>query len=158
MIKKTPNPVDIHVGSRVRLRRMLIGLSQDKLGEELGLTFQQVQKYEKGTNRIGASRLWQIAKILGVPVQFFFEDLSEPDAGGAAAAGGFAEADAETPVFMDFISSNEGMQLNKYFPLISDMAVRKRIVDLVRSLADEEARDRRSAAAMAAPAASEVNA
>ena len=75
MVKKNPNPVDVHVGGRVRMRRILIGLSQEKLGEQLGLTFQQVQKYEKGSNRISASRLWQMAKILGVPVSFFFDDI-----------------------------------------------------------------------------------
>ena len=72
---RKPNPVDVHVGGRVRLRRMLLGMSQEKLGEHLGLTFQQVQKYEKGANRIGASRLFELARILGVNVQFFFEDL-----------------------------------------------------------------------------------
>jgi len=136
MAKKSPNPIDVHVGSRVRLRRMLVGYSQDKLGEELGLTFQQIQKYEKGANRIGASRLWQIGKILGVPVQFFYEGMSDADAGSAHAAG-FAEEDA-TPLFMDFISSSEGMQLNKYFPQITDPAVRKKILDLVKSLAEED--------------------
>src|ERR1700710_3154299 len=75
MIKKTPNPIDKHVGSRVRMRRMMLGMSQEKLGKKLGLTFQQVQKYEKGTNRIGASRLHQISEILGIPVSFMFEDL-----------------------------------------------------------------------------------
>src|SRR5215510_8830833 len=75
MAKKAPNPVDKHVGSRVRMRRMMLGMSQEKLGDALGLTFQQVQKYEKGTNRIGASRLQQIAHILQVPVAFFFEDV-----------------------------------------------------------------------------------
>ena len=75
MVKKNPNPVDVHVGRRVRMRRVLIGLSQEKLGEHLDLTFQQVQKYEKGTNRVSASRLYEIAHILGVPVSFFFDDL-----------------------------------------------------------------------------------
>ncbi len=73
MAKKAPNPIDKHVGSRVRMRRMMLGMSQEKLGDALGLTFQQVQKYEKGTNRIGASRLQQISQILQVPVSFFFE-------------------------------------------------------------------------------------
>ncbi|MDH3740939.1 MAG: helix-turn-helix domain-containing protein, partial [Hyphomicrobiales bacterium] len=77
MTRRNPNPIDVHVGNRVRMRRMLIGMSQEKLGERLGLTFQQVQKYEKGSNRISASRLYQMAQILGVPVQFFFEDISE---------------------------------------------------------------------------------
>ncbi|RUY60953.1 XRE family transcriptional regulator, partial [Mesorhizobium sp. M7A.F.Ca.CA.001.13.1.1] len=81
--KKKPNPIDIHVGSRIRLRRNMLGMSQEKLGENLGITFQQIQKYEKGTNRVGASRLQAIASILGVPVAFFFEDApgQEPVAG-----------------------------------------------------------------------------
>ena len=72
--KKKPNPIDIHVGSRIRLRRTMLGMSQEKLGESLGITFQQIQKYEKGTNRVGASRLQNIASILNVPVSFFFDD------------------------------------------------------------------------------------
>ena len=93
MAGKKPNPVDAHVGSRVRLRRMLLGMSQERLGESMGLTFQQVQKYEKGVNRIGASRLFQISKILDVPVQFFFEEA--PHIGGdGTAVRGMAEADS----------------------------------------------------------------
>src|SRR5437868_10904520 len=84
MIKKAPNPIDKHVGSRVRMRRVLIGMSQEKLGEALSLTFQQVQKYEKGTNRIGASRLQQISNILGVPVSFFFDGSPGNDIGDGA--------------------------------------------------------------------------
>ena len=89
MAGKKPNPVDAHVGSRVRLRRMLLGMSQERLGESMGLTFQQVQKYEKGVNRIGASRLFQISKILDVPVQFFFEEA--PYTGDGNAGRGMAE-------------------------------------------------------------------
>ena len=88
MLKKVPNPIDRHVGSRVRMRRMLAGISQEKLGDALGLTFQQVQKYEKGSNRISASRLQQIAKMLGVPVAFFFEGAPA----GETTGGGFADA------------------------------------------------------------------
>ena len=80
MAKKAPNPIDKHVGSRVRMRRMMLSMSQEKLGDALGLTFQQVQKYEKGTNRVGASRLQQIAQILQVPVAFFFEGASDASA------------------------------------------------------------------------------
>src|SRR4030042_2052483 len=86
------NPIDVHVGARVRLRRMILGMSQEKLGDSLGLTFQQVQKYEKGTNRIGASRLFDLSQVFGVPVQFFYEELAVAGAGGA---GGFAERPAE---------------------------------------------------------------
>jgi transcriptional regulator with XRE-family HTH domain len=84
MLTKAPNPVDRHVGSRVRMRRMLIGMSQEKLGEALGITFQQIQKYEKGTNRIGASRLHHIARVLGVPVEFFYEGAPEIGTVGAS--------------------------------------------------------------------------
>lgn len=136
MTKKVPNPVDVHVGSRVRLRRMLVGMSQEKLGEMLGLTFQQIQKYEKGANRIGASRLYQIAQILDVPVQFFFEDMAEEHKAGAS--GGFSEADP-APVVMDFVSSAEGLQLNRSYTRIADANVRKRLLDLVKSLSHEHA-------------------
>ena len=134
MIKKTPNPIDVHVGSRVRLRRMLVGLSQEKLGESLGLTFQQVQKYEKGSNRISASRLYQIGRILDVPVQFFFEDI-RPAGGGQAP--GFAEAGDE-PLMMDFLSSSEGLQLNRSFARIQSPTVRRRVVDLVKAISASE--------------------
>ncbi len=129
---KRPNPVDVHVGTRVRLRRMLIGMSQERLGELMGLTFQQIQKYEKGVNRVGASRLHRLSKVLSVPVQFFFEEL--PQSVGAAEAGGFAEATTETYI-VDFLNSREGLELNRAFVQISDPTVRKRVVDLVKSLA-----------------------
>jgi len=132
MLKKLPNPIDRHVGSRVRMQRMLAGISQEKLGEALGLTFQQVQKYEKGTNRISASRLQQIAKMLGVPVSFFFEGAP----GGEATSGGFAEATASTYV-ADFLTTSEGVQLSKAFVRIKNPRVRRRVIDLVEALADE---------------------
>ena len=133
--KKKPNPIDIHVGSRVRLRRNMLGMSQEKLGENLGITFQQIQKYEKGTNRVGASRLQAIASILGVPVSFFFEDApgQEP-----APSRGFSE-DASMASAMEFCSSTEGLQLNKAFARIKDPKVRRRVVDLVSTLSQEHA-------------------
>src|SRR5680860_5840 len=106
--KRKPNPIDIHVGSRVRLRRTMSGMSQEKLGEGLGITFQQIQKYEKGTNRIGASRLQEIASLLSTPVSFFFEGA--PGSGNAGQAG-FAESKS-TNYVVDFLSSSEGLQLN----------------------------------------------
>jgi len=133
---RRPNPVDTHVGTRVRLRRMLLGMSQEKLGEHLGLTFQQVQKYEKGVNRIGASRLFDLAHVLGVPVQFFYDDL--PAAGSEANSVGFAERPTDSYV-VDFLSSREGLELNKAFVRISDARARRAIVDLVRALAGNEA-------------------
>jgi len=132
--KKKPNPIDIHVGSRVRLRRNMLGMSQEKLGESLGITFQQIQKYEKGTNRVGASRLQAIASILSVPVSFFFEDAPGQD---GAAAGGFAE-DSSTSFVVDFLNSAEGIQLNRAFARIADVRVRRKIIDLVKALASDE--------------------
>lgn len=116
---------------------MLIGLSQEKLGERLGLTFQQVQKYEKGSNRISASRLYQMAQILSVPVQFFFEDLPEQAKGEFGAASGFSESSQEA-LIMDFINSSEGLQLNKAFSEIPDPGVRRKVVDLVKAIAGHE--------------------
>ena len=131
--KKQANPVDAHVGHRVRLRRMLVGMSQERLGEMLGLTFQQVQKYEKGINRIGAGRLFEVANILGVPISFFYEDVGAAH----ASAPGFAESEEPPPV-MEFLSSGEGLQLSLAFMRIKDVKVRRRILDLVRSLAENE--------------------
>lgn len=131
--KKQPNPIDIHVGSRVRLRRMMLGMSQEKLGEALGITFQQIQKYEKGTNRIGASRLQHIARVLSVPVSFFFEDAP----GGPAQPSGMAESNSAQYV-VDFLSSSEGLQLNKAFVRIKDAKLRRKILDLVRAIAGEQ--------------------
>jgi len=133
---RRPNPIDTHVGSRVRLRRMLLGMSQEKLGEHLGLTFQQVQKYEKGVNRIGASRLFDLAHVLGVPVQFFYDD-APAGSGDATVAHGFAERPTESYV-VEFLSGREGLELNKAFVRISDPRVRRSIVELVRALAGEE--------------------
>ena len=130
MAGKKPHLVDQHVGSRVRLRRMLLGMSQERLGESIGITFQQVQKYEKGVNRIGASRLLQISEILDVPVEFFFEEAPHID---GRRAPGMAEADSETFV-LEFLNSREGLELNRAFAKIADPKVRKRVVNLVRSL------------------------
>jgi transcriptional regulator with XRE-family HTH domain len=138
-VKKAPNPIDRHVGSRVRMRRILLGMSQEKLGEALGLTFQQVQKYEKGTNRIGASRLQQISTTLNVPPSFFFDGA--PSADDSLPPGATPEAAAEAPsssYVLDFIASAEGLHLNKAFARIQDAKVRKRIVDLVVSIAGED--------------------
>lgn len=137
-VKKVPNPIDIHVGSRIRLRRSMVGMSQEKLGESLGITFQQIQKYEKGTNRVGASRLQNIAAVLNVPVSFFFEDAPNGDA--EAGAGGLEEASSSNYV-VNFLSSSEGLQLNRAFVKIQDPKVRRKIIDLVRTLADEDPAD-----------------
>jgi transcriptional regulator with XRE-family HTH domain len=134
---RRPNPIDVHVGSRVRLQRMLLGISQEKLGERLGLTFQQVQKYEKGVNRIGASRLFDLAQVLGVPVQFFYDDAPAGETKDVVSAG-FADRTADNYVF-DFLNTREGLELNKAFARISDHKARRAILDLVRSLANEAA-------------------
>ena len=132
--KKKPNPTDTHVGSRIRLRRNMLGMSQEKLGDMLGITFQQVQKYEKGTNRVGASRLQAISQILQVPVSFFFEDVSSAE---PARQGGLAEAGGPAPA-LDFCSSAEGLQLNRAFVRIGDAKVRRKVIELVKALADVE--------------------
>ena len=136
MSKRNPNPIDVHVGNRVRMRRMLIGMSQEKLGEKLGLTFQQVQKYEKGSNRVSASRLHHMAQILNVPVQYFFDDL--PEGAASEEHGGFSES-AEPNMIMSFLSTSEGLQLTRAFNEITDTDVRRRVVDLVKSLASRPA-------------------
>lgn len=133
-MKKAPDPIDRHVGSRVRMQRILMKMSQEKLGEALGLTFQQVQKYEKGLNRIGASRLQQISKTLNVPPSFFFEGAP---ASGVASGPGFAE-ESSSQYVVDFLSTAEGLHLNRAFARIKDPKVRKRILDLVTALADQE--------------------
>jgi transcriptional regulator with XRE-family HTH domain len=125
MPAKPPNPVDRHVGSRVRMRRIMLGMSQEKLGEGLGLTFQQIQKYEKGTNRIGASRIHQISEILQVPVSFLFEGSP-----GSSSATSFSEA--PSPAYVaDFLATAEGLALIRAFTQIPSIKLRRAIVDMV---------------------------
>jgi transcriptional regulator with XRE-family HTH domain len=134
MAKKAPNPIDKHVGSRVRMRRMMLNMSQEKLGDALGLTFQQVQKYEKGTNRIGASRLQQISGILQVPVSFFFEGA--PHLPGHSHAG---MSEAPSPAYVsDFLATSDGLSLVKAFMRIKSGKMRRRIVELVEQIAGSE--------------------
>jgi len=134
MAKKAPNPIDKHVGARVRMRRMMLSMSQEKLGNSLGLTFQQVQKYEKGTNRIGASRLQQISHILQVPVAFFFEGA--PTVGGSRSDG---MSEAPSPAYVsDFLATSDGLALTKAFMRITDSKLRRRIVDLVEQIAADK--------------------
>jgi transcriptional regulator with XRE-family HTH domain len=133
MAKKAPNPIDKHVGSRVRMRRMMLSMSQEKLGGALGLTFQQVQKYEKGTNRIGASRLQQISNILQVPVAFFFEGAPtfHPQSEGMS--------EAPSPTYVaEFLATADGLALTKAFMEIKEAKLRRRIVDLVEEIAGRE--------------------
>ena len=141
-------PVDIHVGARIKLRRTLMGLSQERLGEALGLTFQQVQKYERGVNRVGASRLFDLSRVLDVPISFFFDDM--PDANGAgtqnAAADvgsrrvfGMADAQDSFGGSLDdgVLSRRETLELVRAYYKITDPSVRRRVFDLIRSMATE---------------------
>jgi len=135
--KKAPNPTDKHVGSRVRMRRMMLSMSQEKLGDALDLTFQQVQKYEKGTNRIGASRLQQISHILQVPVSFFFEGAPTVHFGSRVEGMG----EAPSPAYVsDFLATSDGLALTKAFMRIDDSKLRRRIVDLVEQIAGRDKR------------------
>ena len=131
--KKAPNPVDSHVGSRVRMRRKMLAMTQEKLGRALGLTFQQVQKYEKGANRIGGSRLQQISQILQVPVAFFFED-----APGASATSKSDESALSLAHVDDFVSSSDGLRLIAAFARIKSATLRRRITSLVQEMADQD--------------------
>jgi transcriptional regulator with XRE-family HTH domain len=132
-----PSPIDVHVGSRIRLRRTLLGMSQERLGEALGLTFQQVQKYERGVNRVGASRLFDLSRVLDVPISFFFDDM--PDALAASHGGqvskrfsGFAEA--QEGFADDTLNRRETLELVRAYYRITDPAVRKRVFELIKSM------------------------
>jgi transcriptional regulator with XRE-family HTH domain len=138
---RKPNPIDVHVGSRVRYRRMIVGMSQEKLGERMNLTFQQIQKYEKGTNRIGASRLFQLSRILDVPVGYFFEDAFPNSVQPASSPNGLHEPEQES-YLLDFLNSREGLDLNRAFSKINDPKVRRRVIELVRALAEEKPEDK----------------
>src|SRR5215216_7257149 len=131
MPKKAPNPTDKHVGARVRMRRMMLSMSQEKLGDALGLTFQQVQKYEKGANRIGASRLSHIAAILGVPISFFYEGAPTPRQSG------FGD-DSTLSGIADFLATKEGLHLMTSFLKISNEAVRRQLVALITAISAAE--------------------
>lgn len=131
--KKSPSPIDRHIGSRIRARRTLIGMSQEKLGEALGLTFQQVQKYEKGTNRVGSGRLQEIGDILGVPVTYFFEGQE-----------GERKAKEGSPIVQeieDFLSQKDSIELLSAFNAITDPAVRRALVNMARASAGQEKSD-----------------
>lgn len=129
-----PNPVDVHVGGRIRLRRTLLGMSQERLGDALGLTFQQVQKYERGTNRVGASRLWDLSRVLDVPVSFFYEDMAETVAGNSPRLiSGMAEEPELAEV--DPLTKRETLELVRAYYRIQDPTVRKRVFDLAKALA-----------------------
>ena len=131
--KKTPNPTDQHVGARVRMRRIMLAMSQEKLGAALNLTFQQVQKYERGTNRIGAGRLQQLSHVLQVPVEFFFEG-----APNASAPHGSNKSEPWMAQIDDFVSNPDGLRLIEAFMRIDNAALRRRIVMLVQEIAADD--------------------
>ena len=136
-----PSPIDVHVGSRIRLRRTLLGMSQERLGESLGLTFQQVQKYERGVNRVGASRLFDLSRVLDVPISFFFDDM--PDS-LAANFGGVpnrrpGSVEPQDPFGDDTLSRRETLELVRAYYRITDPSIRKRVFDLIKSMGTAEA-------------------
>jgi transcriptional regulator with XRE-family HTH domain len=135
--ERFPNPVDLHVGARIRLRRRMQGVSQEKLADALGLTFQQVQKYERGANRVSASKLYEIAAALQAPITYFFDGLADPTASGDNGA----SAGIEERSVHNFLMTTEGLELAKLFPEIPRGPVRKRLLDLLRAMTDGEAGD-----------------
>lgn len=136
--ERAPNPIDVHVGLQVRLRRKELKISQEKLAEALGLTFQQVQKYERGANRISASKLYEIARALHVPIGWFFEGLSDPTREGGD--------EDEAPTAHNFLMTQEGIDLANLFPKVGPRRVRRRLVDLVRAMVEDEAETETAAA------------
>jgi transcriptional regulator with XRE-family HTH domain len=135
-----PSPIDVHVGSRIRLRRTLLAMSQERLGDALGLTFQQVQKYERGVNRVGASRLFDLSRVLDVPISFFFDDMPETVSGLNVGAGrravGFS--DAQDPFGDDTMSRRETLELVRAYYRIADPSLRKKVFDLIKSMGPGE--------------------
>ena len=135
---RSPNPIDIHVGTRVRLRRQVMKMSQEKLGDQLGVTFQQVQKYERGANRVGASRLWKLSEVLDVPVNFFYDGLSTEYGGQSESSALLSETPDQSPIVYDFINSTDGVSLAKAVLKIKNKAVRRQILELARSLGENQ--------------------
>ena len=136
--KGGPNPVDVHVGTRVRLRRTLLGMSQEKLAKAVSLTFQQIQKYERGSNRIGASRLFQFAQVLDVPVSFFYDDMPDNiDGSKAQTPGGPANGEAFE---QDQLARRETLELVRAYYRIADPTVRRRVFELTKTLSRSEER------------------
>jgi len=138
------SPIDAHVGARIRLRRTLMGMSQERLGEALGLTFQQVQKYERGVNRVGASRLFDLSRVLDVPISFFFDDMPEPLAGTQGSyqlnrsVSGFADGQ-DGFGSEDMLNRRETLELVRAYYRINEPSVRKRVFDLIKSMGPADA-------------------
>ena len=135
MANKQPNAFDVHIGKRIRTARILIGMSQERLGSLLGVTFQQIQKYERGFNRIGAGRLYDVAAILNVPISFFYQDLEH-------ATVEHPRPTAEPSAVKRFLASAEGLELALAFQRIKDAKVRRRMLHLMRSLAADQDADK----------------
>jgi len=136
-----PSPIDVHVGTRIRLRRTLLGMSQERLGESLGLTFQQVQKYERGVNRVGASRLFDLSRVLDVPISFFFDDMSDALAanfGGTSSRRATGLPNPNDPFGDDTLSRRETLELVRAYYRITDQSIRKRVFDLIKSMGPPE--------------------
>lgn len=135
-----PSPIDVHVGSRIRLRRTLLGMSQERLGDQLGLTFQQVQKYERGVNRVGASRLFDLSRVLDVPIAFFFDDMADGVAGSRGSARGRSHGSAapHDPLADDTMTRRETLELVRAYYRISDPNQRKKVFDLIKALGPVE--------------------
>jgi transcriptional regulator with XRE-family HTH domain len=132
-----PNPIDVHVGTRVRLRRTLLGMSQEKLAEAIGLTFQQVQKYERGANRVGASRLYDLSRVLDVPVSYFFEEMASGVVSAAEARLGGMSEEAPSPTFeADPMMRRETLELVRAYYRITDPQIRRRLFDLTKAIAN----------------------
>ena len=135
-----PDPIDIHVGKRLKQRRVLLGMSQEKLAASLGITFQQIQKYENGSNRVGASRLFQIGKVLDAPVSFFFDGYS-PSGKSTPLTEAFAQIAEDTPDLAeeeDLMNRKETLELVRAYYAIPNPKIRKKMLDMLRSLTDEE--------------------
>ncbi len=129
-----PSPIDVHVGSRIRLRRTLSGMSQERLGDQLGLTFQQVQKYERGVNRVGASRLFDLSRVLDVPISFFFDDMPDGVAGAASPGRRVPATDATDGFADDTMTRRETLELVRAYYRISDPNQRKKVADLIKAM------------------------
>lgn len=133
-----PHPIDVHVGKRLRLRRSILGMSQDAIGKAIGVSFQQIQKYERGINRMGSSRLYEFARILDIPISYFFEDFE----GGGKVTGdgliGMAEGDAPRFEHEEQLSTRETMEMMRYYYAIPSRDVRKRIFELIKTLASKD--------------------
>ncbi|MCB1556088.1 MAG: helix-turn-helix transcriptional regulator [Alphaproteobacteria bacterium] len=133
---RQPNPVDVHVGIRIRMRRSLLGISQEKLAEAVNLTFQQIQKYERGTNRVSASRLYQFSKILDVPVSYFFEKFSESGDGRMLGYTGLSDNDQEQIIDDDRLHSKETLELVRAYYAVTDAKSRRELLKTIKSMAD----------------------